>query len=183
MSESQLPLVVVKIGGSLFDHPALGPGLRRWIAEQPPARYLFVPGGGALADVIRNYHRVHGVDEETCHLLAIETMAINGRVIESLVPGAETVDVVRFCMEDKSRPNALTHDWRVTSDSIAARVAEVEKASRLILLKSTDVPEGTDWPEAARRGFVDAMLPEIVQRSETVVNWVNFRALLDAFCQ
>lgn len=182
MSESQLPLVVVKIGGSLFDHPALGSGLRRWIAEQPPARYLFVPGGGALADVIRNYHRVHGVDEETCHLLAIETMAINGRVIESLVPGAETVDVVRFCMEDKSRPNALTHDWRVTSDSIAARVAEVIGATRLILLKSADLPANADWNEAARLGLVDSMFPQIVQRSGLVVSWVYFRASLDAYC-
>jgi aspartokinase-like uncharacterized kinase len=183
MTQSHLPLVVVKIGGSLFDHRALGPGLRRWLAEQPPARYLFIPGGGALADVIRNYHRVHGVDEETCHWLAIETMAINARVIEALAPGAETVDALQFCREDESRPNALPHDWRVTSDSIAARVAEVGKASRLILLKSTDLPEKAGWNEAARCRLVDAMFPEIVQRSEIVVNWVNFRALLNAICQ
>jgi hypothetical protein len=71
----------------------------------------------------------------------------------------------------------------VTSDSIAARVAEIGGASRLILLKSTDLPDETNWHEAARGGFVDAMFPKIVQRSGLMVSWIHFRALLDAFPQ
>lgn len=196
MTEPHLPLIVVKIGGSLFDHPALGPGLRRWLGEQPPARYLFVPGGGALADCIRNYHRVHGVDQNACHWLAIETMAINARLCQSLLGDCAEVDhptaaaptrpsvlnAYHFCRRDDSDRDALPHDWRVTSDSIAARAAEVGRASRLILLKSTELPEGVEWSEAASRGFVDALFPQIVQRSGLAVSWIHFRASLDAHC-
>lgn len=175
-------LVVVKVGGSLFDHPALGPALRRWLAEQPPARYLFVPGGGALAETIRDYHRNHGVDQKTCHWMAIQTMSINARLLESLVPGAEALDAMRFCREDESRPGALPHDWRVTSDAIAARVAEVMNAKRLVLLKSVDLHETMNWLDASREGLVDAIFPEIVERSDLLVRWVHFRRLLDGFC-
>lgn len=196
MTEPQLPLVVVKVGGSLFDHPALGPGLRRWLAEQPSARYLFVPGGGALADCIRDYHRVHGINQHACHWMAIETMAINATLCRLLLGDCDEVDhpaaasaarpcvlnALHFCRKDESERDALPHDWRVTSDSIAARVAEVGKASRLMLLKSTDHPDAVDWPEAARREFVDAMFPQIMKRSDLEVSSIQFRALLDAFC-
>jgi 5-(aminomethyl)-3-furanmethanol phosphate kinase len=193
MTEPNPPLVVVKIGGSLFDHPALGPGLRRWLAEQPTGRYLFVPGGGALADCIRNFHRLHGIDEDACHWLAIDTMTLNARLLQLLVedcpevndPAAaapnrrSVLNASAFCRQDDAQPDALPHDWRVTSDAIAARAAEIAGASRLILLKSTDLPGGIRWAEAAERGLVDPMFPQVVERSGLVVHWINFRALVE----
>jgi hypothetical protein len=66
------------------------------------------------------------------------------------------VDAHDFARQDEGRPGALPHTWEVTSDSVAARVAQVTGARRLVLLKSTDFPEGIDAEETGRRGLVDA---------------------------
>ncbi len=46
-------MIVVKVGGSLFDHPALGPGLRDFLQTLAPNEVLLVPGGGPVADAVR----------------------------------------------------------------------------------------------------------------------------------
>jgi aspartokinase-like uncharacterized kinase len=67
----------------------------------------------------------------------------------------------RFLTEvDMQQTNALLPSWRVTSDSIAARIAEFVKAHDLILLKSRDVPPGTSIREAVHLGLIDPMMPE-----------------------
>lgn len=53
-------LVVVKVGGSLFDLPDLGPRLRAWLKTLRTADVLLVPGGGPTADVVRSLDRAHG---------------------------------------------------------------------------------------------------------------------------
>jgi 5-(aminomethyl)-3-furanmethanol phosphate kinase len=144
--------IVVKVGGSLFDHPALGPGLRRWIDDQAAGRALCVPGGGPAADVVRQYHRVHRPPEEYSHWLAIRMMDVNGELLRHLLAGdAEVMDCSEFCRMDEGRPLALPHNWRVTSDAIAARAAEK----------------------------MDALFGEIVARAGLQVRWINFRRWLD----
>ena len=90
------------------------------------------------------------------------------------------LDALAFALEDESRPGALPHSWRVTSDSIAARAAVVFRAERLILLKSTDVPPGTPWGEAAARGWVDAHFPRVAATLACPVEVLNFRLQLDS---
>ena len=46
-------MIVVKVGGSLFDHPNLGFGLRAFLRSLTPSRVLLVPGGGAVAEAVR----------------------------------------------------------------------------------------------------------------------------------
>jgi hypothetical protein len=91
-----------------------------------------------------------------------------------------SLDPFAFALEDESRPGALPHSWSVTTDSIAARVAVVYRAERLVLLKSVDVPAGTSWPEAAASGWVDAHFPQIAPTLDCPVEILNFRRRLDA---
>lgn len=184
------PLSVVKVGGSLFDDPRLGKRLRSWVYDQPNDRILLVAGGGAMADVVRAYQQTHGLSEEECHWLAIQSMTINARLLQTQIPECletghpkrwpgdtrfATLDTSAFCRQDECEPHALPHSWDVTSDSIAARVAEVANAQRLVLLKSTVLPRGVDWSDAARMELVDPTFPQIVKRSALRVEWINFR--------
>ena len=86
------------------------------------------------------------------------------------------VDGHAFARADERRPGSLPHCWDVTSDSLAARVAVVLGARRLVLLKSVSLPEAMDWPGAAGRGYVDGYFPPVLSAAPRLtVELVNFR--------
>ncbi len=64
--ESEKPRfpIVVKVGGSLFDLPDLGPRLVQFLARLPTREIILVPGGGPIADLIRKFDQLHGLGEE-----------------------------------------------------------------------------------------------------------------------
>ena len=61
----------MKVGGSLYDLPDLGPRLRRWLDAHAPREVIVAPGGGPFADVVRDLDRAHRLGEETSHWLAV----------------------------------------------------------------------------------------------------------------
>ena len=71
--------------------------------------------------------------------------------------------------------------WEITSDALAARVAEVIRAERLVLLKSMSIPRDLDWDEAGQRGFVDGHFARVIARWREApsipprVDSINFR--------
>jgi len=182
--------VVVKVGGSLYDWPDLGKRLHSWLCDwrggdvNPPREgnntVLLVPGGGPLADVLRSFDQQHRLGEETSHWLALQALTLNARFLAALLPAAEVVgelracpghwqkeqvpilDAYRFAVEDEGCPGCLPHTWEVSSDSLAARVAVVLGASRLVLLKSVTIPGGICWEEAGRQGFVDRYFADVL---------------------
>jgi aspartokinase-like uncharacterized kinase len=175
-------MIVVKVGGSLYDHPRLGPGLRAYLDSLAPAAVLLVPGGGPFADAVRDLDRVHGLGEHRAHWLALRALGVAGEVLRSLAFDSRltVLDCLAFAREDESRPGALPHTWAVTTDSIAARAAAVYGAERLVLLKSVDVPPGTPWAAAADRGWVDVYFPKVAAELACPVEVVSFRRVLDS---
>jgi aspartokinase-like uncharacterized kinase len=177
-------VIVVKVGGSLYDHPRLGPGLRAYLDSLAPESVLLVPGGGPFADAVRQLDAAHRLGEEAAHWLALRAMDLAGAFLEGLAlrPASRlnVLDCLAFATEDEARPDSLPHSWAVTSDSIAARAAVVYRASRLVLLKSTDVPPGTPWAAAAAAGWVDPHFPRVVAANRLTVAAVNFRQVLDS---
>lgn len=180
--------IVVKVGGSLYDLPDLGPRLRQWLAAQNTSSALFVPGGGALADAVRELDATHGLGEETGHWLALRALTVAAHFLARLLPGSKVVshpdqwrrgtvavlDAHSFALADEGKLDALPHSWAVTSDSIAARAARVAGARRLLLLKSVAIPDNMNLHEAARRGWVDAFFPKAAG-GELEVRSVNFK--------
>jgi aspartokinase-like uncharacterized kinase len=184
--------VIIKVGGSLFDLPDLGPRLRDWLAGQSIGDVLLVPGGGPAADVVRQYDRLHGLGEERAHWLALSALTLNARFIATLLPRGVVVpdtraldaewrqgkipvlDAHTFALADEGRPGCLPHCWSVTSDSLAARVAQVTGAGELVLLKSVSLPAGIDWTEAGKRGLVDAYFAKALGSSLSV-RFIQFR--------
>src|SRR5262245_35927124 len=162
---SSAPLVVVKVGGSLFDWPELKSRLREYCATLADCHTILFPGGGMAADAIRELDRVHKLGEERSHWLALRALTINGQFLADLLElqvveglnAARSVfrrhplvvlDAFRFARGDDDRPDHLPYNWSATSDSLAARVARVAQAQHLVLLKSTTLPGGKSWADA-----------------------------------
>jgi aspartokinase-like uncharacterized kinase len=179
-------LRVVKVGGSLFDMPDLGARLRSWLGG---ARTLLVPGGGATADAIRNLDRVHRLGEEAAHWLALHALSVNAQFLARMLdvqvtsriwdPAAEAIcvlDPLPFFREDERSADRLPHTWRVTSDSLAARIAVCAAACELVLLKSVSWRVHDGWPAAVAADVVDTHFPVVLQQAPALpVRIVNFR--------
>jgi aspartokinase-like uncharacterized kinase len=127
--------VVVKVGGSLYNRlPDLVPVL------QMSGRPLFIiPGGGIFADAVRRSR----ADDDSAHWMAVAAMDQFGWFIASQgitttallhVPDRPVVFLPYCCMRQH---DPLPHSWEVTSDSIAAWVADFLRLD-LLLLKSVD---------------------------------------------
>lgn len=183
-------MIVVKVGGSLYDHPRLGIGLYQWVGHcHGPV--LIVPGGGEFVDVVRKLDRVHELGEETSHWLALRGVTLAAQFLVGLLPGAVVVQVpgqpfdlgvldgYTFCERDAGFAGSLPRTWTVTSDALAARAAVAFRANRLVLLKSIDIPPEATWTEAAQRGWVDEHFPTVVQEFDGRVEVVNFRGQLE----
>jgi aspartokinase-like uncharacterized kinase len=178
-------MLVAKVGGSLYDLPDLGARLRGWVGECADD-VLLVPGGGPLADAVRALDRTHALSEEASHWLALGAMALAARFLARLLPGSREVsdprcvqgccllDALAFVRADEGRLGCLPHCWAATSDTVAARAAEVAGAAELVLLKSMEFA-GDDWDDAARTGFVDHLFASVVRRGRLRVRVVNLR--------
>jgi probable H4MPT-linked C1 transfer pathway protein len=171
--DKSLSPVVLKVGGSLFDLRDLGSRLRSWIKQLGTSAVLIVPGGGPTADVVRELDRRHALGEEPAHWLALQALSLNASFLAEVIADAVVVQNLADCaaqwhaskipildpypliLADEGRPGSLPHSWDVSSDSLAARVAGLVGARRLILLKSSIPAEPISWVEAGRGGFVD----------------------------
>jgi aspartokinase-like uncharacterized kinase len=196
-TEAPAPLrlspVVVKVGGSLYDWAELGPRLRQFLETLRRESVVLVPGGGPFADVIRDLDRIHGLGDVAAHWLALQSQTSAAQFLAQLVPGARIIEalnparnhwmrgrvtilnMLRFARGDESRVDHLPHTWAATSDSLAARVARIAGAARLILLKSATLPEGMDWNAAAASGYVDEFFPGAIAAAAFPVEAINLR--------
>jgi aspartokinase-like uncharacterized kinase len=190
---NHVPFHVVKVGGSLFDLPDLGKQLRWWLDQWETPRTLLIPGGGLAADTVRAFDRAQHLGEEAAHWLALEAMRLNVSLLLAVLPNSGRVadldecekcweggrtpilDVLPFMRLDERNSGRLPHSWQATSDSLAARLAEVWGAARLVLLKSTALPAGLDWIEAGRCGLVDPCFADVVRRGRLSVETLDFR--------
>jgi aspartokinase-like uncharacterized kinase len=186
-------LVVIKVGGSLLDWPEL-PGRLPAFLDNHRGREaclreqaVLVAGGGPFADLIRTMDQTHDLGDQKAHRLAIRSLDLTAELLAALLPGFAVVHrpedlwacrnlgqvpilaPSRFLEEvDDRGPDPLAASWDVTSDSIAARIAVLLGARRLILLKSVGLSADIDRGEAARLGLVDAMFPQIASALEVV---------------
>ena len=98
-----------------------------------------------------------------------------GNITESPPDGNSPRYPLQIVEIDEESIDSLPRRWRVTSDSIAARMARVFRARELVLLKSVTFPERISMSEAAELGLVDEYFPTAARDVERVVA-INLRS-------
>ncbi len=149
MNDASRP-TVLKFGGAFADDPALLARAARATAALAARRPLVVmPGGGPFADLVRTVDAAWRLDPTTAHRMAILAMDQYGHLLAERIPGARLVhwlDEVAAAHSAGALPvlapaqwlranDSLPHRWEVTSDSLAAYLANALDATELLLLK------------------------------------------------
>ncbi|MFT5522804.1 MAG: aspartokinase-like uncharacterized kinase [Pirellulaceae bacterium] len=178
---------VVKVGGSLLDWDQLPTRLNSYLARDRSIHQVLIAGGGGLVEVIRDADKRYRIGEEKSHWMCIELLSTTAKILHSIVESATWSDTLGGVMEglegaprvwvvDTSRilqqeeptcNKPLPHGWHITTDSIAARFAEL-LGGELVLLKSATCPQHSSYKQLAEAGYVDDFFPEIATRVRTV---------------
>jgi hypothetical protein len=140
-----MPFYVLKLGGSLLD---CARDLIRALCSLTMEGYSFlvVPGGGPMADLVRDLFSRHEISQEAAHWMAILAMEQYAYFLADGTGAKLTVEIgspkdhsikvllpYQALLHDDS---GLRHNWDFTSDSVAALVALRLDAQ---LIKATDV--------------------------------------------
>ena len=138
-----------------------------------------VPGGGPFADGVRTAQASIGYDDRAAHAMALMAMAQFGCALRSLNPAltlaASRSAILRAIKDGKvpvwspepmARAAALPETWDLTSDSLAAWLAGILGAGRLLLVKHGRF-EGAaiDAHDLVARGVVDPLFPLYLKES------------------
>jgi aspartokinase-like uncharacterized kinase len=135
---------------------------------------------------------VHGLGDEAAHWLAVRSLSINEALLCNVLPqcvpvftpaeatahaeaGRVTVLASEaFLRRDDTSPDAVPHNWEVTSDSIAARAAVCFEAAELVFAKSVSLPKKRDIAAVQSRRLIDSHFQSLAE-SIPRVGWVNLR--------
>lgn len=163
---------VIKVGGALLASPD---GLATVVAAldriAPGHSLLIVPGGGPFANAVRAVDRAHTLNANDAHWMAILGMEQFAILLASRLANAELVcrrgEIARAHARGLlpvlapyrwlREADPLPHSWDVTSDSLAAWIADQVGARRLILIK----PDAYDASAIVDRYFDRARPPSL----------------------
>lgn len=140
---------VIKLGGSMLGAPELAHWLSL-IAKYGDGKVVIVPGGGLFANSVREAQQISNASDEVAHQLALLAMDQFGLLLagmnSELATASSELELAergwqhrgivwlpsKMAMADSSIPQ----NWQVTSDSLAAWLANKLGAEHLILVKS-----------------------------------------------
>lgn len=167
---------VLKLGGSLLSPRRDGSGandLSDWLQaiEQLETPLVIVPGGGPFADQVRAAQSVWQFDDQNAHRMALLAMEQFAHLLCGLSPRlttAASLSEIRTISAAGRIPvwlpyrlvaadQSISADWSVTSDSLAAWLAEQLQCCGLLLVKSAGQLLGPAMPlnELQAEGVID----------------------------
>jgi probable H4MPT-linked C1 transfer pathway protein len=147
---SHTELTVMKVGGGVSAVPGglsrVGAAIGR-TAEQ--RRVVVLPGGGPFADQVRTFDAEWGLSPDAAHWMAILAMDQYAFALADHIACARVVEDragIQAALAEGKVPvlapsrwlraaDELPHSWDVTSDSLAAYLAMLMGADRLVLIK------------------------------------------------
>ena len=168
---------VLKVGGSLAEDPAKLSRLCHELSVLAEAhRTLIVPGGGEFADTVRKLDKQYGLSSTAAHKMAILAMDQYGFFLSDITPNSQ----VSYSLDETSNPtkgmlpiflpsqlmfreDPLEHSWDVTSDSIAAYIAGLVDAEKLLLVTDVDGIFFEDPKKSSENKLIDELTAKELQ--------------------
>ena len=143
---------VLKVGGSLAENPtSLTKICRKLSVLTKDHRIVIVPGGGEFADTVRKLDKIYGLSDVIAHKIAIVAMDQYGLFLSDITPNSyvsHSLEEISNPVKDKVpiflpsqlmfREDPLENSWDVTSDTIAAYIADKLHAKKLVLVTDVD---------------------------------------------
>jgi aspartokinase-like uncharacterized kinase len=180
-NENTLGITIVKLGGSLTHMPQCPAWLEALAEWGGPL--ILVPGGGPFADCVRGAQAAMRFDDAAAHrmaLLAMEqfgiALAAHAKAFTLAASRDELDGILRAGRIPVWLPSKMVlaapevpETWDVTSDSLAAWLARISGASRLLLIKSRDQTAPASAHALAADKVVDPMFPLFAAQSHAEV--------------
>lgn len=184
---------VLKIGGSLSKDIVSLKNLCKEIGDLANKHQIIVvPGGGEFADAVRFLDSNYNFSDSVAHKIAILAMDQFGFFLSELIPKS----YVTYTFNEKRRGllpiflpsqflfqnDLLEHSWDVTSDSIAAFIADRLKVKKLILVKDVDGIFLKDPKQESNSKFIEELSTiELMHwKNETCVDKNLYKILLES---
>jgi aspartokinase-like uncharacterized kinase len=199
-----VPYQVVKIGGSILapssqnqsDQPQANwaEKLLRWQQQSMSDwQTIYIAGGGEFANEVRRQQIDWQLDDFASHQVCMALLSGTAELLSHRLGNLPIYQPSEFTTGKKSgfgdcvlSPEKiyeqcnLAHvpkDWSVTSDSLAAIFTTLSGAKKLVLVKSTDIPEVIEpsLQSLADVGLVDMYFPQAADSVPEIL-WVNLNA-------
>ena len=178
---------VIKLGGSLLSSGALQDCLTKTV-QRYENNVVLVAGGGVFADQVRRAQQDFQFNDYCAHAMALLAMQQTAWLIKGLEPRfvlADSVDSIKqlainhlvlWLPDLNELDNAgIPASWDITSDSLAAWLANKLNADELIIIKSADIDEKLNLTQLTECGIVDAGFCQMVQ--DVSVRVINYQQL------
>lgn len=147
---------VVKLGGSLLGSPEL-PQWLDTLVKISDGKVLIVPGGSIFADAVREAQQRTHIDDATSHHLALLAMDQFGLLLAGMNPNLVTASseleiaergwqhrgIVWLPSHMVMADEHIAKNWKVTSDSLSAWIANKINSEHLIIVKSAHLSNYT----------------------------------------
>jgi len=160
---------IVKLGGSLLGTPELNEWLEV-LSRHGDGKIVIVPGGGLLADAVRECQRMSNCSDLVAHKMAVMAMDQFGVLMsdlnKDLVIASNELEIAERGWQHRAiiwlpsemvlADETIPTTWQVTSDSLAAWLAGKLNAEHLILVKSERLElDQISLERLTKEGFVD----------------------------
>lgn len=183
-------MIVIKLGGSLVTAKTLLHCLNRIEQQYHSQKVVIVTGGGVFADYVRDLQQHWGFDDTSAHAMAILAMQQTACLVHGLKANFELAYSVSAILQSPPKILVWSPDinelnnagisatWDITSDSLAAWLANTLSADELILIKSAVIDKTLSLAQLAERGIIDNGFCDCVANSSFIIRVLNQQAFV-----
>ena len=181
-------MIIIKLGGSLTRRSgALLSCLNAVARNYQDKAVIIVPGGGAFADQVRMAQLYWQFDDNTAHNMAILAMQQVALMFKGLKPNFAIVHNLADIRESLSQQKTviwspditeldnagIVASWAITSDSLAAWLANALSATELVLVKAAVIDANQSLHQLAGQNIIDKAFYDFVAQASFKIQIVN----------